>query len=108
MKISKDQIRKIVEKTIEEMEKMSEKQVIEIPKSNLVINKIAMDANGNKTLYLSTFSGKRKKIQTNGNLPYIHSKFGKTDFDKIIEDPKAIKEIKDYLSEYDSKDVKFY
>lgn len=85
-----------------------EAQHYKIPGTNVEIMKIATDTNGNKSLYLKTFTGKNFKIQTNGRLPYIHSNFDKRDFGKIIDDKKAVEEIKADLKEFPMTSVKVY
>lgn len=50
---------------------MYEGKSVVIPNTTYEIKKIAMSANGNKTIYFLD-KGKNKKIQTNGNMPNTH------------------------------------
>ena len=63
------------------------------------------DANGNHSVWVSKGANRARKIQTNGNLPSVHSEVGKGDKGKLIITKKGAEEIKDYHRKYHEKPV---
>jgi len=66
----------------------------DLPNLGAEVTDIKLDINGNKTLYVKFYAGKRTKVQTNGNLPETH----KMDIDSI--DPRMVEqELSAYFDE---------
>lgn len=64
------------------------------------------DANGNHSVWVSKGANRARKIQTNGNLPSVHSEVGRGDKGKLTITKKGAEEIKDYHRKYHEKPVK--
>jgi len=79
---------------------------IDLPQSNLYLKGFGMDRNGNKVIKLTYPNGRGFSIQTNMNLPIIHSmKLGNKDLQNLTKSElKAIEsEVIDYIEGYGSK-----
>jgi len=79
---------------------VNEAKTVEIPNTNIELKKIAMDTNGNKTVYF-TRGAKNGKIQTNGNMPKTHSM-------GLFKTPKALSKLTDSQLEVIGTEIQAY
>lgn len=61
------------------------------------VNKVGMDSNGNKSVWVSKGSNKSFKIQTNGNVPTAHSHASNVNWFADKENPKVKKAIEELM-----------
>lgn len=98
-----DGIRLITTKDLLNESFSESKTAVEIGDS-LYLNRVGMDDNGNKSIWISKGANKPKKIQTNQNLPVTHNKL-KPGKDWQVEIPSDVKdEIKAYYKKHTMKE----